>query len=126
MKMPKRIPKRSTRRLSDAERQQIREIRASVETEKPEIVAQARAFKKARSEAVAQLHEVFALLRSERLAKGISLAELRDRTGIGRSALSRLENEPQVNPTIATMTRVADALGKQIVIQLIDKKPASN
>ena len=78
----------------------------------------------ARTAAVAQLHDAFALLRTERQSKGISLAELRDRTGIGRSALSRLENAPEANPTITTLTRVADALGKQIVIQLVEK-PAS-
>ena len=52
---------------------------------------------------------------------GISVAELRQRTGIGRSALSRLENDPQANPTITTLARVADALGKQLVIRLVEK-----
>lgn len=99
----------------------MRELRGRIETEKPEILAKARALKKARTAAVAQLHEAFSLLRTERQAKGISLAELRDRTGIGRSALSRLENAPEANPTITTLTRVADALGKQIVIQLVEK-----
>jgi transcriptional regulator with XRE-family HTH domain len=51
----------------------------------------------------------------------ISLAELRERTGIGRSALSRLENDPEANRTITTLARVAEALGKQIVIQLVEK-----
>jgi transcriptional regulator with XRE-family HTH domain len=77
--------------------------------------------KKARQAAVAQLHEAFDLLRTERQSRGISLAELRDRTGIGRSALSRLENDPEANPTITTLVRIADALGKQIVIQLVEK-----
>ncbi len=119
--MTKRMAKRSSRKLTEAEHQQIRELRAQIETEKSEILAKARAFKKARSDALAQLHDAFTLLRAERQAKGISLAELRDRTGIGRSALSRLENDPDANPTITTLARVADALGKQVVIQLVEK-----
>jgi DNA-binding Xre family transcriptional regulator len=119
--MIKRRPKKSTRTLTQAEREGIRVVREQVETEKPEIVARAGELKKARAAAVAQLQEAFALLRSERQSRGISLAELRDRTGIGRSALSRLENDPEANPTITTLARIADALGKQIVIQLVEK-----
>jgi DNA-binding Xre family transcriptional regulator len=120
--MIKRRPKKSTRTLTQAEREGIRVVREQIETEKPEIVARAGELKKARAAAVAQLQEAFALLRSERQSRGISLAELRDRTGIGRSALSRLENDPEANPTITTLARIADALGKQIVIQLVEKQ----
>jgi DNA-binding phage protein len=119
--MTKRRPKRSARSLTDAERQQIQAVRSQIEAEKPEILAKARALKKAHAAAVAQLHEAFALLRTERQSRGISLAQLRQATGIGRSALSRLENNPEANPTITTLARVADALGKQIVIQLVEK-----
>jgi DNA-binding phage protein len=119
--MIRRQPKRIKKQLTDVERERIHEVRKLVEREKPEILAQARQFKKARELAVAQLHEAFALLRAERKSQGISLAELRERTGIARSALSRLENDPEVNPTIVTLTRVADALGKQIAIQLVEK-----
>ena len=119
--MVKREPKQSTRQLSDDERARIRKLRGQIENEKPEIIAKGRALKKARDAGVSQLREAFALLRSQREAQGLSLTELRDRTGIGRSALSRLENDPEPNPTITTLIRVADALGKQIVIQLVDK-----
>jgi DNA-binding Xre family transcriptional regulator len=119
--MIKRRPKKSTRTLTQAEREGIRVVRKQIESERAEIVSRARELKKARQSAVAQLQEAFALLRSERQSRGISLAELRDRTGIGRSALSRLENDPEANPTITTLARIADALGKQIVIQLVEK-----
>ena len=119
--MIKRRPKKSTRTLTQAEREGIHVVRKQVESERAEIVSRARELKKARQSAVAQLQEAFALLRSERQSRGISLAELRDRTGIGRSALSRLENDPEANPTITTLARIADALGKQIVIQLVEK-----
>ena len=119
--MIKRRPKKSTRTLTQAEREGIHVVRKQVESERAEIVSRARELKKARQSAVAQLQEAFALLRSERQSRGISLAELRDRTGIARSALSRLENDPEANPTITTLARIAEALGKQIVIQLVEK-----
>jgi len=119
--MIKRRPKKITRVLTEAERKRIRSVREQIEAEKSEIVATARQLKKAHVAAVAQLQEAFALLRSERQSRGISVAELRQRTGIGRSALSRLENDPQANPTITTLARVADALGKQLVIRLVEK-----
>ena len=119
--MIRRQAKRIKRELTAAERERINEVRKLVEKEKPEILAQARELKKARALAIAQLHQAFALLREERKSQGISLAELRQRTGIGRSALSKLENDPEANPTIVTLSRVADALGKQIAIQLIEK-----
>jgi DNA-binding XRE family transcriptional regulator len=117
----KRQAKRTTRQLSDEDRAKLRQVREQIEQEKPEIVAKGRALKKAHDAAVSQLREAFMLLRSQREAQGLSLTELRDRTGIGRSALSRLENDPEPNPTITTLIRVADALGKDILIQLVDK-----
>jgi DNA-binding phage protein len=118
--MINRRAKQSSRKLTDAERLRVRTVRKQIETERPELLAKARAFKKAHA-AAAQLHDAFVLLRAERRLRGISLAELRERTGIGRSALSRLENDPGANPTIATLARVAEALGKRIVIQLVEK-----
>ncbi len=46
---------------------------------------------------------------------------MRDRTGIGRSALSRLENDETANPTVVTIMRYADALDKKMTITLSDK-----
>ena len=60
-----------------------------------------------------------AALKSAREAQGLSLADIRDRTGIERSALSRVENAVP-NITIRTLERYAEAVGKRIVIQLED------
>lgn len=117
--------RKATRRiritLSHQDREEIRKLREQIESEKPEILAKGRAAKKAHDEAITGLREAFALLHSERKAQGLSLADLLERTGIGRSALSRLERNPEANPTITTLTKVAEALGKQIVIRLVDK-----
>ena len=53
---------------------------------------------------------------------GVPRLHNRLRTGIGRSALSRLENDEIANPTIVTLTRYADALGKKLSIALAEKE----
>jgi transcriptional regulator with XRE-family HTH domain len=44
---------------------------------------------------------------------------MKERTGIERSALSRLENDVEANPTVNTLTRYADALGKKVLVILV-------
>ena len=55
-------------------------------------------------------------LRREREARGMSLADVADRSGIDRAALSRLENGRQLNPTVNTLSRYARALGKRLAL----------
>jgi hypothetical protein len=57
---------------------------------------------------------------------GLSLADIRQRTGIEKGNLSRLENAMNPNPTIDTLSRYADAVGKEIVIALVDKAEPSH
>ncbi len=64
------------------------------------------------------LRNALQALKAEREAQGVSLGELAKRTGISKASLSRLENDPAPNPTVATLSRIADALGRQIMIQL--------
>jgi DNA-binding Xre family transcriptional regulator len=59
-------------------------------------------------------------LRIERIAADISLAELAERTGMDKATLSRLETGTHENPTIATLTRYATALGKQLTFGVAD------
>ena len=66
------------------------------------------------------LRQALAALRTERERQGLSLADIRERTGIDRAALSRLENTEDANPTLATLERYAEALGKQVIILLSD------
>ena len=60
-------------------------------------------------------------LKSCRVSSGLSLADITAQTGIDRAALSRLENGAAVNPTINTLSRYAEALGKQLVVSFVDK-----
>jgi DNA-binding XRE family transcriptional regulator len=116
-----RQAKRSQRILSDAERTRLREIRARLDAEKDEILAEGRRHRAAQDAAAARLRDVMQLLGGERARQGLSLADLQARTGIARSALSRLETDPDANPTLTTITRYAEALGKDLQILLADK-----
>lgn len=114
--MTKRLAKRSDRRLTDEERSRMREIRAQVEQDLPELMAKGRALKAAHRQSRSILEQLKAL----RLAQGLSLQQMQERTGIGRAALSKLERAEHANPTLATLSRYASALGKNLAIDLVD------
>ena len=63
------------------------------------------------------VREALKFLKAERQAQGLSLSDVEEKTGIGRAALSRLENKSETNPTVATLTRYAEALGKRLVVK---------
>ena len=54
-------------------------------------------------------------LKAERERQGLSLSDVSERSGLDPAAISRLENGKQANPTIDTILRYADALGKELV-----------
>jgi DNA-binding XRE family transcriptional regulator len=56
-------------------------------------------------------------LQHARAQAGLSLEDVARLSGIGKSALSRLENGQQLNPTINTLGRLAAALGKGLVLE---------
>jgi transcriptional regulator with XRE-family HTH domain len=66
----------------------------------------------------AQAAQIVRRLREAREAARVSLAEMEARTGIRRSALSRLENSKAPNPTLASLQRYAHALGKELVVSI--------
>jgi hypothetical protein len=59
-------------------------------------------------------------LMSIREAAGLSLADVAERSGIDKSALSRLENGVHDNPTVETLARYATAVGKRLTWSLQD------
>ena len=72
------------------------------------------------AEDVVGLDVLLESLRREREAGGLSLADLAERTGMDKAALSRLENGRQRNPTLHTLTRYARAVGKSLRLSLED------
>src|SRR5262245_6370207 len=67
-----------------------------------------------------ELRKTFAALKSLREQQALSISDLAERTGMDRAMISRLENGQIDNPTVATMTRYAKALGKRVVVSLVD------
>ena len=60
-------------------------------------------------------------LKRERETAGLSLADVAERTGMDRAAISRLENGHQPNPTVDTLSRYAAALGKALIWSVEDR-----
>jgi transcriptional regulator with XRE-family HTH domain len=68
--------------------------------------------------------ELLRALRQERERQQLTLAQLAERTGYDPAVLSRLFTGRQANTTLATLARIANALGKEVVHTLRDM-PAS-
>ncbi len=92
------------RRLTKAEAARYRKIREQVEAEIPPLRP-------------APLKVAIAKLRALREAKGISLAELADRTGILRGTLERVET--QKSDSMKTLQRYAKGLDCQLEINVV-------
>jgi DNA-binding XRE family transcriptional regulator len=56
-----------------------------------------------------------------REAANLSLADVAALTGMDRSAISRIENGLADNPTVATLARLAHAMGKKLQFELTDE-----
>jgi ribosome-binding protein aMBF1 (putative translation factor) len=100
---------------------ELKRTREIVEREdKPWIMAQLKEMEAARKAAQVELQRTCELLKAERENQGLSLADMQSKTGISRAALCRLENLVEANPTISTLKRIADALGKKLIVGLSD------
>jgi DNA-binding phage protein len=112
--------KRIYRPATVEEQERHKRIREHVQEELPDIEKRAR---QKLAEAIQHgmtIQHTIALLKSERLKQGLSLADIKERTGIERSTLSRLENAAAANPTVETLTKYADAVGKKVLVVLAD------
>jgi DNA-binding XRE family transcriptional regulator len=96
-----------------------RRIREMIAAEIPEIKREAKAIRQGRR---AKLEEAVRLLKAERELRGLSLVDIGKRTGLSKSAISRLENNIDANPTINTLSRYADALDMTLAVILTEKE----
>ena len=110
----KRITRK--RRLTAEEVLKYDAIRAQVAEELPELIGRHHE----RMATLDQLQELLGQLKAAREAKGLSLTDLTDLTGMDRSALSKLETGQRANPTVETLVRYAEAVGKRLVVSLTD------
>jgi DNA-binding XRE family transcriptional regulator len=104
------------RNLTPEEAAKYKKVREQVAQELPDLIARHHQ----RAAASEQLHELLVQLKEAREAKGLSLADVTDMTGMDRSALSKLETGQRENPTMETLVRYAEAVGKRLVITLAD------
>lgn len=111
--------KRVTRssRLSGDDAAKYKAIREQVAPELPDLVARHHG----RMATFERLDELLSELKAAREAKGLSLADVTELTGMDRSALSKLENGQRANPTVETLVRYAEAVGKRLIVSLADK-----
>ncbi|MCP3904410.1 MAG: helix-turn-helix transcriptional regulator [Planctomycetes bacterium] len=106
------LPAKQVRRLKRDARRIDREQRGAIRRKGRAV--------KARHE---RLRDIVQVLRAERKRRGLSLAEIGERSGIGKANLSRLENALDPNPTMDTLLRYAEALGCAIHIALSEPDP---
>ena len=91
-----------------------RTIREQVADELPDLIVRHHERQAARE----QLQELVRELKAAREELGLSLSDLTERTGMDRSALSKLETGQRLNPTLDTLARYAEAVGKRLVVSL--------
>lgn len=104
------------RRLTQEEATKYKAIREQVAEELPDLIAR----HQERMAILDQLQTLLKQLKAAREAKGLSLADLTELTGMESSALSKLETEQRPNPTFEILVRYAEAVGKHLVVSLAD------
>ena len=104
------------RRLTPEEAATYKAVREQVAEELPDLTARHHE----RIATLDRLQEVISQLKVAREAKGLSLADVTELTGMDRSALSKLETGQRANPTVETLVRYAEAVGKRLVVSLAD------
>ena len=104
------------RRLTPEEVAKYKAVREQIAEELPELIERHRA----RLAVADRLQELLRELKTAREERGLSLADLTRLTGMDASALSKLENGQRPNPTLETLARYADAVGKRLVVSLAD------
>ena len=104
------------RRLTPEEAAKYLEIREQVAGELPDLISRHHD----RVAAYEQFAELLQQLRAAREQQGLSLAELTELTGMDRSARSKPETGQRPNPTLETLIRYAEAVGKRLVVSLAD------
>lgn len=102
--------------LTPEEAARYQKVREQVDEELPELVAR----HETRMASLDKLDELLRHLKTERESQGLSLADISQRTGMDRSAISKLEMGRRANPTVETLMRYAEAIGKRMVVSVTD------
>ena len=106
---------------SPEEKKHLAEIRARFQAERPglnELLASGDVTEVVSHCEYLDLLEMLGKLKKHRESQGLTLADIADRSGMDRSAISRLENGQYLNPTLDTLYRYAQAVGAEIGFSL--------
>ncbi|WP_143300792.1 helix-turn-helix domain-containing protein [Candidatus Entotheonella palauensis] len=118
--MPSTNIKHTYRQGTPEELEHYNRLRKEIETEKPEISKRARAaFDNAKRTGMAP-RTAIAALRHERKHQEVALDEIISRSGLSHRAVAELEDR-DADPTLRTLEAYAEALGKRLLIILIDE-----
>ncbi|MCC6907949.1 MAG: helix-turn-helix transcriptional regulator [Phycisphaerales bacterium] len=117
--MPQPI-RRSSKKLPSHRVRELNRLAEQIDRDEGDSIRRRGRAVRARHDA---LRDIVQLLKAERQRLGLSLTDVGERSGIGKANLSRLENDPDPNPTIDTLMRYADALNKEIRIDITDPPP---
>ena len=108
-----------SKRLKPTPEMESRIRKAIAEEEQPDVIAANKARGRKVFEELEERQREFAsvvtALKEAREARGLSLQDVCDKTGITRASLSLLENG-HGNPTMTTLRRVAEAIGVEILV----------
>lgn len=104
------------RKLTLEEAARYKAVRRQIAEELPDLVARHHE----RTAALDQIGGLLQQLKAAREQQGLTLTDLTQRTGMDRSALSKLETGQRPNPTVETLVRYAEAVGKRLVVSLKD------
>ena len=105
------------RNLTHRESARYNKVRKQIDKEKPLINDRIKA-KLATAETILAIGRQ---LKAIREAQGKSLADIRNLTGMDRSAISKLERGERENQSVATLVRYAQALGKTVTVAIADQ-----
>lgn len=117
------VGKRFAATLTTEQRALLAESRAAALRDRPAVAAQAKQDAVQLAAVEVEIRHAFELLKAWRLMQKVSLTDLAQRTGIAKSNLSALENNPAPNVTLLTLVRYAQALGKELRISVGDASP---
>jgi len=109
---------RVVRELSIDERQLVTRAREETDVNRDAILADGRLRKRALELSRGQIHRTLATLKAKRESLGMSLVDVERKSGLKPSAISRLENDPEANPTLLTLQRYASAVGMLVVTEV--------
>ena len=99
------------------QQRQLEEVRKRFQQERPgldALLAEGDAAEVVSQGEYLDLRRMLAALQKCRERRGLSLTDAANRSGMDRSAISRLENGVYLNPTVDTLYRYARAVGAEI------------